>query len=76
MKKKDLNTLKEKEIEVLRKLLTEKIAEAKKTTSEMYSGNEKNLKKVKMIRREIAQISTAIREKEIVKEEEGKNENI
>lgn len=66
MKRKDFNELKKKEIKDLLKLSREKKFEAKKAKLNLVSGKEKNLKVYRNIRRDIAQIETVIREKEIM----------
>jgi ribosomal protein L29 len=58
MKSKEFEELKTKKLNELIKLLNEKRVELTKITSKMYAGREKNLKKGKMLRREIAQIMT------------------
>ena len=60
MKRKELGELKSKKANELRKIVSEKRVELTKLTSEMYAGREKNLKKGKMLRRDIAQIKTLI----------------
>ena len=75
MKKKDYNELKSKEISELAKTVKVKKAELAKLGPKVISGEEKNLKKAANLRREVAQMLTLIREKEILKEQE-KNENI
>ncbi len=75
MKKKEYNELKSKEITDLLKIVKAKKAELAKLGPKAISGEEKNLKKAGNIRKEVAQILTLIREKEIAKAEE-KNENI
>jgi len=72
MKKNDLQTVKAKEVDELKKMLLEKKKELKKVVVHMYAGSEKNLKKSKNLRREIAQILTIIKEKEIVAKESKK----
>ena len=68
MKKKDKEVLRTRQLEEVKKTLVEKRAELARTTSEIYGGKEKNLKKGKNLRREIAQILTIIKEREILKE--------
>jgi len=75
VKKKEFNELKGKEIEDLKKTVKTKKAELAKLGPKVIAGEEKNLKKAANLRREVAQILTLIREKEILKAEE-KNENI
>lgn len=66
MKSKDLRDLKLKEIDVLTKMVDDKKKDLKKAMVEIKVTKEKNLKKAKLVRREIAQILTIIREKEII----------
>jgi len=72
MKKKDYREFKTKETAELEKALAGKRTDLAKTVPSLRSGKEKNLKKAKNLRREIAQILTLIREKEIVKREASK----
>lgn len=58
MKSKEFKELKTKKANELIKLLDEKRVELTKITSKMYAHREKNLKKGKILRREIAQIMT------------------
>lgn len=66
MKIKDFTALKNKEIKDLQKMAQEKKLEAKKAKLSMVSGKEKNLKIYRNLRRDIAQVMTLIREKEIL----------
>lgn len=70
MKKKDLTDLRNKKINELEKLLSKKRNELINTYAKIKAGQEKNLKKAKNIRRDIAQILTIIREKELLKKED------
>ncbi len=69
MKKKDLVSLREKDIDTLKTQVVEKKKEAELTLVRIYAGQEKNLKKAFLIKREIAQILTIIGEKEIIEKE-------
>jgi len=69
MKKREFKDLKVKEEKELIKLVTEKRTELFKTIPNLAVKQEKNLKKAKNLRKEIAQIKTFLREKEIVSEE-------
>jgi ribosomal protein L29 len=69
MKKKDLQALKSKSIEELKKMVSDKKKEADEAFIKTKAGQEKNLKKVKNLRKDIAQILTLVKEKEIVEEE-------
>ena len=73
MKKKDFQDLRNKKVVELEKIVTEKKQESVLADEKMKTGQEKKIKKVKNLRREIAQILTIIREKQIL-EEEGKKE--
>jgi len=75
VKKKDFIELKGKEIADLLKMVKAKKTELAKLGPKVIAGEEKNLKKAAKIRKEVAQILTLIREKEILKKEE-KSENI
>ena len=65
MKKKDLQAFKDKKIEDLRKVVSDKQMEISKVVTEMYAGKEKNLKKTKNLKRELAQVLTLLRQKEL-----------
>ena len=69
MKKKDLTDLRNKKINELEKLLSKKRNELINTYAKIKAGQEKNWKKAKNIRRDVAQILTIIREKELLKKE-------
>ena len=73
MKKKDIETLRGKEVAEIKKALVGKRADLIKAQVEMYGGKEKNLKKAKNLRREVAQMLTIIKEREIL-EREAKRE--
>ena len=73
MKKKDVETLRGKEVAEIKKALAGKRADLIKAQVEMYGGKEKNLKKAKNLRREVAQMLTIIKEREIL-EREAKRE--
>lgn len=64
MRKKSLEDLKSKDLTELVKEAQAKKLEIAKADVEMRAGKEKNLKKVKNLRRDLAQILTFIREKE------------
>ncbi len=69
MKKKDLTDLRNKKVSELEKLLSKKRNELINTYAKIKAGQEKNLKKAKNMRRDIAQILTIIREKELLEKE-------
>ncbi len=66
MKKKDFQELKNREISKLVEIVAEKRKELARISVKITAGEEKNLKKAKDLRRELARILTLIREKEIV----------
>jgi len=66
MKKKDLAGIRNKTRKELKSLAEKKAVELAKAKVSIKSGQEKNLKKVKLIRHEISQLQTVLREKEIV----------
>lgn len=77
MKKKDLESLREKTTNVLEGLIDERRREIAKTLAEVGAGREKNLKKAKMQRRQLAQTLTIAREKELIQQiSEEKSESI
>lgn len=67
MKKKEKIDLRKKTIDELAKNLSDKKFELFTVQINRKAGKEKNLKKVKLLRREIAQISTIIREGQLTK---------
>ncbi|MBI2103548.1 50S ribosomal protein L29 [Candidatus Woesebacteria bacterium] len=66
MKKKELTIFRKKEVQDLVKILEEKRVEARGALSRLGPGQGKNTKEYRNLRREIAQILTIIREKEII----------
>lgn len=79
MKIKELRGIRTKETSELMGFVNKKRLEIAKILAEVKAGKERNLKKVKNLRREVAQILTVVKEKEIlVKEkivEESKKES-
>lgn len=75
MKKKDLKSLRTKEIKDLEKMVEEKRANAVTAQVKMQAGQEKNLKKASNLKREVAQILTIIKEKELREELEKEAES-
>lgn len=73
MKKKDLQDLRNKKVIDLNKIVAKKRQESILAHVKMKTGQEKKIKKVKNLRREIAQVLTIIREKQILEKEEAKN---
>ena len=74
MKKKDLAGTRKKTIEELRGLVEKKSAELAKVKVAMKAGQEKNLKKAKLIRHEISQLLSIYREKELIEKLEKETE--
>lgn len=74
MKKKDLTKLREKSLEELSSMVSEKRKEIDNSFSKMKAGQEKNLKAVRNKRQDIAQILTIAKEKKLVKENTLKEE--
>lgn len=75
MKKKDLIELRGKKIEEVKGLVAKKRLEQSYTQVKIASRSEKNVKKVKNLRKDLAQILTILKEKEII-EKEAKNEGL
>ncbi len=69
MKKNDYKNLKTKKIEDLKKMVSEKKLELSKFLSKKTASGEKNLKKGKSLRKDIAQILTVVKETEILDRE-------
>lgn len=65
MKKQDLEKLWGEKIPTLKKTLEEKKAKRLKATMQLKTGQLKNVKAVWKLKKEIAQIQTLIREKEL-----------
>jgi ribosomal protein L29 len=68
MKKKDLVELRAKEIKVIKETLAKKKLELATLVTKSVGGGEKNLRKGKNLRKDIAQILTVIKEKELIEE--------
>ena len=66
MKTKEFGSLKTKEIKELKDLVSKKKLELIKNQVKILSGKEKNLKKIWGLRKEIAQVLTIIKEKELL----------
>ena len=75
MKTKDLQSLRTKDLKELTELVHHKGIEQVKSKAEIKAGREKNLKKVKFIKRDIAQILTIIKEKQIILKEQKELED-
>ena len=76
MKKKDFTDLKGKTIKDLLKMANDKKSEVKKAKMNVLAGKDKNLKSSRNLKRDIAQILTLVREKEIVVKLKMKNEEV
>ncbi len=74
MKKKDLKSLRTKEKKEILKTLEKKRKSLSESWIKTKAGQEKNTKKVKMLRKDIAQILTILKEKETGKKEKPKIE--
>lgn len=74
MKRKEFNDLKGKTIVELKKMASEKGAQAVKNKMQILGGREKNLKLHRNLRAEVAKILTLVREKEIIEELAPKEE--
>ena len=74
MKKNDIKGLREKSLPELEKLVSEKKLEISQLLAKIASGGEKNLKKIKNLKTEVARILTIIREKEIIEKEKPDKE--
>jgi ribosomal protein L29 len=76
MKLKELNSLRNKEIQELQKLLSEKKIEALQAKAGIKVSKEKNLKHVKMLKRDISQIFTILSEKKFMEAESNKKKTV
>ena len=74
MKKNDIADLRKKELKELEKMLEDKKMQMYKARTDVKTGKEKNLKKAKNIKREIALIATLVREKEFMAQAQEKQE--
>ncbi|KKQ51952.1 50S ribosomal protein L29 [Candidatus Woesebacteria bacterium RIFCSPHIGHO2_01_FULL_39_17] len=70
MKKKEIQDLRGKTQAELKKKAEDKRLELSKIVVNLKASKEKNLKKAKNLRRELAQILTVLREKEILERDE------
>ncbi|KKR30297.1 50S ribosomal protein L29 [Candidatus Woesebacteria bacterium RIFCSPHIGHO2_01_FULL_39_32] len=71
MKKKDIISLRSKEAIELAKLVGQMRLEIVKTKANISASKEKNLKKVKNLRHDLAQVVTLMREKQIMEKAKG-----
>lgn len=76
MKKKDFTNLRTKDIKTLKKLAMDKKLEVAKKKMEIMGGKEKNIVAARIMRRDLAQILTLVREKEILEKLEKKGDSI
>lgn len=74
MKSKELNSLRNKDTQELKKLLDKKIMEAFQVKVNIKVSKDKNLKHVKMLKRDISQIATILRESELLKKDKLEKE--
>lgn len=74
MKIKELNNTRTKDLKTIETLLTKKRLEMSKIQVKILSGKEKNLKTMKFIKKEIAQLLTLINEKKLISETEDVKE--
>ncbi len=72
MKIKELRDLRTKDVKEIERLVSAKKLELIKSQAEKSLSKEKNLKKAKNLRRDISQMLTIIREKEVIKSESKK----
>lgn len=72
MKTKDLSNLVSKPISELEKIVIDKKTTLMKSKADIIASREKNLKTAKNLRREISQILTLIRQKEIMEKAKQK----
>ncbi|MCH7729924.1 50S ribosomal protein L29 [Patescibacteria group bacterium] len=68
MKKNDLNSLRAKTVAELRKEAAKRQVELSSFYAKIKAGQEKNLKRAKNARRDLAQILTLIRQKELLEQ--------
>jgi len=61
MKAKEINKKTDKE---LKKMLVDKKKELEKAVTDIYKGKEKNVSKLKFIRKDIARVNTILRKKQ------------
>lgn len=71
MKKTELKNLRDKEVEELKKTVSKKKLEIAKVLAKLSVGQEKNLRKAKNLKKELAQTLTIIKEIEIIQSLKG-----
>ena len=74
MKKKDIASLRTKKQDELLKMLAERKFDAARAATEIKAGTQKNLKKVTILRKEIAVILTILTEKSLMEKDEKEPE--
>jgi len=74
MKTRDLTSLRKKSPDEIKSLLEQKKLEAVESFAKMKAGQEKNLKKTKNLKREIAQIMTVFQEYNLSKKLDEKSD--
>lgn len=72
MKKKELKSLKQKTIKEIEKVLIKKRQSLLETIVKAKAGQEKNVKKVKMLKKDVAQILTILKQKQLKEKQEKK----
>lgn len=73
MKKKELIDLRSKEVKVLNKMILDKKTEIEKNRVKVFSGKQKNFSFSRNLRREVSQLMTLVKEKQIMEKLTGKN---
>ena len=74
MKTRELTSLRKKSLDEIKSLLEQKKFEAVESFAKMKAGQEKNLKRVKNLKREIAQIMTVFQEYNLSKKLDEKSD--
>ena len=74
MKTRELTSLRKKSLDEIKSLLEQKKLEAVESFAKMKAGQEKNLKKTKNLKREIAQIMTVFQEYNLSKKLDEKSD--
>ena len=74
MKTRELTSLRKKSPDEIKSLLEQKKFEAAESFAKMKAGQEKNLKRVKNLKREIAQIMTVFQEYNLSKKLDEKSD--
>ena len=73
MKTRELTSLRKKSLDEIKSLLEQKKLEAVESFAKMKAGQEKNLKRAKNLKREIAQIMTVFQEYNLSKKLDEKS---